>query len=104
MTDRRRALLTAALGFLQLQEALPEGALLRRWLDTWGGVGDLITGLTRQGLDVELRQFPHGWRVNLYPSGIAHSVLVATAWEPTPWQAVQQAAWAALTRSRSLAT
>ena len=64
-------------------------------------MGDVITGLTRQGRDVELRQFPHGWRANLYPTGTAHSILVASAWEPTPWRAVQQTAWGALIRQAS---
>jgi hypothetical protein len=35
MTDHRRALLTAALGFLQLREQPAEVATLRRWLDSW---------------------------------------------------------------------
>jgi hypothetical protein len=94
MTDRRGAL-TAALGFLQLRDQPPEVTLLRRWLDSWAGLGDVIAGLTRQGLDLELRQFPHRWRGNLYPTGTAHSIVVATAWESTPWRAVQQAAWGA---------
>jgi len=45
-----------------------------------------------------LRQFPRGWRANLYPTGTAHSIVVASAWEPTPRQAVQQAGWLALSR------
>jgi hypothetical protein len=60
VADPRRALLSAALGFLQLHEQPAEVAALRRWLDTWAGMGDVITGLTRQGWDVELRQFPRG--------------------------------------------
>jgi hypothetical protein len=75
----------------------PRAALLRRYLDSWRGVGD-IAGLHVQSLDIELRQFPRGWRVNLYPTGTAHSIVVASAWEPTPWRAVQQAGWAALSR------
>jgi hypothetical protein len=55
MSDRR-ALLSVALGFLQLRDQPPEVTLLRRWLDSWAGLGDVITGLTRQDLDVELRQ------------------------------------------------
>jgi hypothetical protein len=98
VTDRRRVLLTAALGFLQGRDQLREVTQLRRWLDSWAGLGDVVTGLTRQGLDLELRQFPHGWRANLYPTGTAHSIVVASAWEPTPWRAVQQARWAALDR------
>ena len=95
---QRRALLTAALGSLQLREDPPEVAMLRRWLDTWRGLGHVVTGLNAQGLDLELRQFPRGWRANLYPTGTAHSIVVASAWEPTPWRAVQQAGWLALSR------
>jgi hypothetical protein len=28
--------------------------------------------------------------------GIAHSIVVGSAWEPTPWRAVQMATWASL--------
>jgi hypothetical protein len=97
-TEHRRALLTAALGFLQPREEPAEVATLRRYMDTWTGLGDVITGLTRQGWDVELRQGQDGWRAYLYPTGLAHSIRVAAALEPTPWQAVQQAGWAALYR------
>jgi hypothetical protein len=57
MIHDRRALLTAALGFLQLRQDPPEATPLRRW------------------------------RVNLYPTGTAHSIVVASAWEPTLWRA-----------------
>jgi hypothetical protein len=52
-TDRRRAALIAALGFVQLAERSAELVTLRRWLDSWAGLGDVIAGLTRQGMDVE---------------------------------------------------
>jgi hypothetical protein len=87
---------TAALGFLRLRQQPAEVAMLRRWLDSWAGMGDVIAGLTRQGLDLELRQFPRGWRASLYPTGTAHSIVVASAWELRPWRAVQQAGWRAL--------
>jgi hypothetical protein len=60
------------------------------------GMGDVIVGLTRQGLDLELRQFPTGWRANLYPTGTAHSIVVSSAWEPKAWRAVQHAGRVAL--------
>jgi hypothetical protein len=97
MTDRRRAgLLTAALGFLQLSREHAEVAVLRRYLNSWRGLGDVVTGVNAQGFDLKLRQFPRGWRANLYPTGTAHSIVVASAWETTPWRAVQQAGWLAL--------
>ena len=51
-----------------------------------------------QGSDLELKEFPDGWRATFYPIGIAHSVVEGSAFEPTPWRAVQQAAWQALHR------
>lgn len=55
---RRRALLIAALGFALLRTrdgaALPETEMLRRWLDSWRGVGDVVTGMNRQGYMLHL--------------------------------------------------
>jgi hypothetical protein len=42
VSDSRRALLMAALGFLQLRDQPPEVTLLRRWLDSWVRLGDVI--------------------------------------------------------------
>jgi hypothetical protein len=100
MSSDRRALLAAALGFLQLRPVPRDVAPLHTWLDTWRGVGDVVAGVNTQGYDVELRQFPRGWRANIYPTGTAHSIVVASAWEATPWAAVQRATWVALTRTR----
>jgi hypothetical protein len=56
--SNRRALLTAALGFLQLRQDPAEVATLRRYLDSWRGLGDVVVGLNAQGYDLELRQVP----------------------------------------------
>jgi hypothetical protein len=49
VTDRRRALLTAALGFLQQLPTEPvEGVMLRRYMDLWQGLGDVAGGLNAQ--------------------------------------------------------
>ena len=57
--------------------------------------------MAHQGWDVQLIAYAaRDWRANFFPVGIAHSVLGGTAWEPTPWRAVQRAAWATLTSSR----
>jgi hypothetical protein len=37
--DARRAVLVAALGFLQLREPVPEVTPFRKWLDSWKGLG-----------------------------------------------------------------
>jgi hypothetical protein len=46
--DRRRLLLRAALGFLQLPATEPELLMLHRWLDTWDGIGLIVAGMQRQ--------------------------------------------------------
>ena len=46
---RRRALLTAALGFLQVPPRAPELRLLRRWLDSWSEIGHIVVGMERHG-------------------------------------------------------
>jgi hypothetical protein len=92
--------LVAALGFVDLQWRYKPAAVgaLERWLHSWRGVGDILAGMTAQGFNVELREFPAAWRANFYSTGIAHSIVVGSAWEPTPWRAVQRAAWETCTR------
>jgi hypothetical protein len=48
LMGRRRALLMAALGFLQLRHQPPEVAPLRQWLNSWAGIGAVVTGMERQ--------------------------------------------------------
>jgi hypothetical protein len=97
---RRRRLLVATLAAARLAEgagAAPVLAECRRWLDRWAGVGLVATGMARQGFDLELTRFgEEGWRATFSPAGRAHSVATGSAWEATPWRAVQQAAWEAL--------
>src|SRR5437870_12585866 len=95
----RRALLTAALGLMRLRwraPAPPSVVMLARWLNSWPGLGAVVFGMSAQGFNVELKEFPDGRRANFYPVGIAHSVVTGSAGEPKPWIAVQPAAWAAL--------
>jgi hypothetical protein len=103
--DRRRALLFAALGFarLELRPAPPELVALKRWLGSWTGTGAIITGMLRQGFDVDLRSHEYrrhdrGWRVTFL-----HHEHVFYPWvdqvlrfHPTPGKAVGEAAWKAL--------
>ena len=56
---RRRSLLTAALGFALLetgcgQPAPPEVQTVRKWLDSWRGVSDVVTGMNWQGYMLNL--------------------------------------------------
>ena len=90
----RSPALRAALGFLQLPPRAPELQLLHPWLDSWTGVGLIAVGLHRQGWDLQFTQYGDGnWRATFYVTGAAHSIVGGSAWEPTPWRAVQRAAW-----------
>ena len=97
---RRRRLLVATLAATRLAAAAgaePVLADCRRWLDRWAGVGLVATGMAHQGFDLELTRFgDEGWRATFSPAGRAHSVATGSAWEATPWRAVQHAAWEAL--------
>ena len=101
--DRRRALLTAALGFALL-ESRPEPpaiAALKSWLHTWTGIGLVAAGMARQGFDLQLTRYDEqGWRATFYASGMEHSATgaIGSAWEQTPWRATQRAGWEALTK------
>jgi len=96
-----RGRLVAALAAALAPGEMPELVLVRTWLDGWRGVGLVVAGMARQDFDLELRGFPRGWRATFYPSGLAHSIVAGTGWAPGPAQAVQQAAWRALTAAGS---
>ena len=110
MMPPRARLMHAALGFLRL-DALPgmmPPALvaLHHWLDSWIGIGLVEGGMARQGYDLSLTRYANeGGRATFYVTGREHSVTGATgsAWEPTPWQAVQGAALEALNRMEAAA-
>ena len=49
--------------------------------------------MTHQGWDLQLTASgARDWSANFFPVG-AHSIVGGSAWEPTPWRAVQRAAW-----------
>ena len=92
-SDRRRALLTAALGFLQLPAQTSAQAALHAWLDSWRGVGLIIDGMRRQGYRVSLRE------IDAWVASFRHDSMVSDdgfGSAPTPWGAVQEAAWVAV--------
>jgi hypothetical protein len=94
------ARLRAALGFAQLERRASELQLLHRRLDTWTGLGAISAGMHRVGWDLQLTEYGDGhWRATFYVTGQAHSIVGGSAWEPTPWTAVQRAAWAALQKA-----
>ena len=98
-TPQRRSLLLAALGFALMGVAAPRSASFTHGFRPWTGIGHVIGGMHRQGYDVQLTQYDErGWRATFYVTGMEHSATssTASAWEPTPWRAVQRAAFDAL--------
>jgi hypothetical protein len=97
--DARGRRLRAALAAVLVRDRARELDLVHQWLDTWAGLGLVVVGMTHQGWDVQLTAYAaRDWRANFFPAGIAHSI-GGTAWEPTPWRAVQRAAWEALNKA-----
>jgi len=95
-TDRR-ALLYAALAAVLVKRRTPELALVHCLLDSWRRIGFIVVGMLRQGFDLSLAILRAGARRSSI--GITCCTRwvgqVITCW-PTPWRAVQYAAWQAL--------
>ena len=98
MAEHRRALFTAALGFLQLPLREPELGVLRAGLDNWKGIGHFVVGMERQGLVVSLKK----WRDGGWTATFSRDVMLSSdgfGSGKAPWAAVQQAAWVGVNRS-----
>ena len=63
----------------------------------------MVAGLNRQAYDLQLTQYPDGWRCTFYTTGREHSLTSRTgsAWEKTAALAVQRAAARALDKLES---
>jgi hypothetical protein len=95
--DARGRRLRAALAAVLVKADAPELRLMHEWLDSWSGIGLIAVGMTWQGWDLQLTAYAgRDWRANFLTLGVAHSIVGGTGWEPTPWRAVQRAAWEAL--------
>jgi hypothetical protein len=80
-----------------VRDRAPELDLVHQWLDSWSGI-DLVVGMAHQGFQVSLGEHGAGrWIAVFFHGSGGHEPLAAegTAQEPTPWRAVQAAAWAA---------
>ncbi len=69
-------------------------------------IGLVAAGMARQRYDLSLTRYDdRGWRASFYVTGIERSPTGATAsaFEQTPWLAVQRAAWKTLAVSSAMA-
>jgi len=95
MTDHLGRLLLVTLEAARVDADLPVLGALRSWLNSWRGLGAVERGMAHQGFDPQLTRYDaRGWRATFYPTGMEHSITseTASAWESTPWRAVQGAA------------
>jgi hypothetical protein len=70
---------------------------LAGWMDSWPGIGAVAVGMAAQGCDLQLTEYAGAnWRAPFFVTGMAHSIVKGSAYEPTPWLAVQRAAWEVL--------
>jgi hypothetical protein len=90
----RRALLTAALGFLLFEPRTSALRALHAWLDSWAGLGLVVVGMERQGYRVSITRMDDHWRARFGRDPMISDAGYGVA--PTPWGAVQRAAWSAL--------
>src|SRR2546427_11103850 len=97
-TAPRRALLLAALAAVRVKTQAPEFAILHAWLDSWSGLGLIVLGMHRHGYDLSLTHDRNGWRATfLHRSHVLYPwVGQVLCWRPTPWRAIQGAAWRVL--------
>ena len=78
----------------------PSMMALARWMNSWTGIGAVVVGMAAQGRDLHLTEYSgENWRATFFVTGMAHSIVKGSAYEPTPWLAVQRAAWEALNQA-----
>jgi len=95
-----------ALAFAAVESRQPELRLLHCCLDSWRDIGDVVTGMKRQGYEVSLGATGGGqWIAIFYQGhgGYGYEALNAagTAQASTPWGALQRAAWDVVLRLAS---
>ena len=102
LLDARGRRLRTALAAVLVRAEAPELRLIHDWLDTWSGIGLIVVGMSHQGFTVSLGEHGVGRWIAVFfhgRSGPEPIAAAGTAQDPTPWRAVQRAAWATL-RSR----
>ena len=84
-------LLTTALVGALLPPDVPEGHMLRGWLDTWSGVGHVLDAMGAAAYHMELRQSVFGWRAEFHREAMQHSLSTwaGVGTDVLPWRAVQ---------------
>jgi hypothetical protein len=87
--SHRRSLLTAALAIALLdtrgKPPAPETVIIRKWLDSWRGLGDVVVGMQRQGYRLHLTNIDAAtWRATFTSAPMLASDGFGAA--STPWR------------------
>jgi hypothetical protein len=99
----RSELLVLGVVAAQLPPAeVPEVRMVRRWLDSWDGVGQLVGFMNQLGYHPRFTQTVFGWwaefcrvQVNALPSWLGRG------FDGAPWRAAQRAALETLKRDET---
>jgi hypothetical protein len=99
--DRRGRLLLVTLEAARLRTDAHPLPALRSWLDSWNGLGAVVTGMERHGYDASLIRYPEGWRAAFLPRDHTTRPWVGQvlSFHATPWPAIQSAARDALRKA-----
>jgi hypothetical protein len=98
---RRRNLLATALVGALLPKEVPEGHIVRAWLDSWSGIGHVAETMHEVGYDVRLSRSVFCWTADFCRSEVSQ-LPMRYGWnhDATPWRAVQRAALETLRREK----
>ncbi len=88
-----RALLTTALVGALLPKDVPEGHIVRAWLDSWSGLGHVAEEMHEVGYDVRLFRSVFEWTAEFCRSDLSQlAYRFRSSRDAKPWKAVQRAA------------
>jgi hypothetical protein len=72
---------------------VPEGRMVRAWLDSWSGDGHVVDAMHAAGYNVSLFQSPFAWWAEFIRDEVTPiAKRTGRNHDATPWRAVQRAA------------
>ena len=85
--------LTTALVAALLPKDVPEGDMVRAWLDSWAGLGHVADEMHEIGYDVQLSRSGFDWSADFRRSNLSQLPRrFRLSRDAKPWKAVQRAA------------
>jgi len=96
VSNRGPALLAVALGFAQLPPQMASLSTLHAWLDSWAGIRWVAAATRAEHHALTLTRNADRWTAAFRyvgPTQLPDAAPSGLATMPTPWKAVQWAAW-----------